>query len=67
MARSIASDALNQISEKYRIVIILRFFEEKSYTEISDILQIPEGTVATYINRGKKELNEMLLSERINK
>ena len=59
-------DALGSVSEKYRTVIVLRFFEEKSYTEISDILQIPEGTVATYINRGKKELNEILSAKRTN-
>ena len=57
-------NALVSIDEKYRMVIVLRFFEEKSYTEISDILQIPEGTVATYINRGKKKLNEILLAKR---
>ena len=39
---------------------MLRFLEEKSYTEISDILKIPEGTVATLINRGKKELRVAL-------
>ena len=59
-------DALEAINVKYRTVIVLRFFEEKSYTEISDILQIPEGTVATYINRGKKELNEILSVKRNN-
>ena len=57
-------NALVSINEKYRTVIVLRFFEEKSYIEISDILQIPEGTVATYINRGKKELNEILSAKR---
>ena len=56
-------DALELVNEKYRTAIVLRFFEEKSYTEISDILQIPEGTVATYINRGKKRLNEILSSK----
>ncbi len=53
-------DALNKVTEKYHIPLLLRFFEEKSYTEISDILEIPEGTVATYINRGKKELKGIL-------
>ena len=59
-------DALMSLNENYRTVIVLRFFEEKSYTEISDILQIPEGTVATYINRGKKKLNEILSVKRTN-
>jgi len=35
-------------------VIILAFIEDKSYEEISDILQIPIGTVGTLINRAKK-------------
>jgi RNA polymerase sigma-70 factor (ECF subfamily) len=52
--------ALGKVTEKYRTVLILRFFEEKSYTEISDIMEIPEGTVATYISRGKKELKGLL-------
>lgn len=52
--------ALGSIDGRYRDVIVLRFFEEKSYDEISDILQIPAGTVATYLNRGKAKLKELL-------
>ena len=52
--------ALPEINEKYREVIMLRFFEEKDYGEISDILEIPAGTVATRISRGKKELEKII-------
>jgi RNA polymerase sigma-70 factor (ECF subfamily) len=45
---------LEALPEKYRQVLILRYFEEMSYEEISDILKIPEGTVTTRINRAKK-------------
>ena len=38
--------AVDRLETKYREVIVLKFFEEKSYEEISDILQIPQGTVA---------------------
>lgn len=48
--------ALGKLKEKYREPIILFFFEEKSYEEISDILKIPTSTVGTLISRGKKEL-----------
>jgi RNA polymerase sigma-70 factor (ECF subfamily) len=48
------------LTPEYKEVVELRFFEEKSYEEISDILQIPEGTVATRINRVKKKLKELL-------
>ena len=56
--------AFGQVKEKYREVLLLRYFEDKSYDEISDILQIPEGTVAIYLNRGKKELKEIFTNER---
>lgn len=51
---------LGELSDKYREVILLRFFEEKDYDEISDILQIPPGTVATRLNRAKKLLEKLL-------
>lgn len=52
--------ALAMIDEKYREPLILRFFEHKEYDEISDILQIPIGSVGTLIHRGKKQLATVL-------
>ena len=52
--------ALLTLKPVYRDVITLRFFEDKSYAEIADILEIPEGTVATYIARGKGALRKAL-------
>ena len=49
---------LNKIDGKYREVIILKYFEEKSYEEISDIIKKPTGTVGTYLNRAKKQFKE---------
>jgi len=51
---------LPKISKKYRDAIILRYFEEKTYQEISDILRIPTGSVATLIHRAKKALQKKL-------
>lgn len=56
----IIQDVLSSLDQKYKEVLVLRFLEEKSYTEISDILRMPEGTVATLINRGKKEFKAAL-------
>lgn len=50
---------LNAMAEKYREVLVLKFLEEKDYAEISDILQKPMGTVATLINRAKKQFKEI--------
>jgi RNA polymerase sigma-70 factor (ECF subfamily) len=59
----VASDiqaALEKLEARYCDIIILKFFEEKSYEEISDILQMPQGTVATLINRAKKKIKSYL-------
>lgn len=57
--------ALEGMDEQYRDVLILKYLEEKSYDEISDILKIPAGTVATRISRGKKKLRERMISKKM--
>ncbi len=56
---------LNKMDLKYREVLILRFMEEKSYGEISDILKKPEGTVATLLNRSKKQFLKIINDQSI--
>ncbi len=56
---------LDLMPKKYSTVIILNFLEEKSYDEISDILHIPPGTVATLLNRAKKTFYELLTRNHI--
>ncbi len=51
---------LDALNVTYKEVIVLKFFEQKTYTEISDILKVPEGTVATLIHRAKKKLQQHL-------
>ncbi len=57
--------ALELIDDKYREPIILRFFEHKEYDEISDILQIPMGSVGTLLHRGKKQLASVLNKDKL--
>jgi RNA polymerase sigma-70 factor (ECF subfamily) len=52
--------AMGELDEKYREVLILRYFEHKEYEEISDILKIPTGSVGTLLSRGKKQLYNVL-------
>jgi len=54
-------ESLLTLSPKYRDIIVLRYLEEKDYTEISDILKIPLGTVATRINRAKNKLKKIII------
>ncbi|MGC8775199.1 MAG: RNA polymerase sigma factor [Chlorobaculum sp.] len=51
---------LERLEPRYRDILVLKFFEDKSYEEISDILQMPQGTVATLINRAKKKIKASL-------
>lgn len=50
--------SLEKLPQEYREILVLKFFEHKSYDEISDILAVPPGTVATRINRAKKRIRE---------
>ncbi len=56
----IIKEILISLSPKYRDIIVLRYLEEKGYSEISDILKMPMGTVATQINRAKKKLKKII-------
>jgi len=49
---------INKLPKKYQEVLILKFIEDKDYKEISDILRKPMGTVATLINRAKKQFKQ---------
>jgi RNA polymerase sigma-70 factor (ECF subfamily) len=52
---------LKKLPLKYQEVLILKFYEDKSYQEISDILKKPEGTIATLLNRAKNSFKEILI------
>jgi RNA polymerase sigma-70 factor, ECF subfamily len=52
--------SLDQISLKYREVLILYYYEELSYQEIADVLHIPIATVGVRIKRGKDALHKQL-------
>lgn len=58
--KAVLESALATLDDKYRDVVVLRFFEHKEYDEISDILKIPIGSVGTLLHRAKKQLRETL-------
>ncbi len=55
-------EIIDSLPDKYKDIVLLRYFEDKSYEEISDILSIPQGTVAIRINRVKNILREKFKS-----
>ncbi|WML50254.1 RNA polymerase sigma factor SigW [Neobacillus sp. PS3-34] len=56
---TIQKEILN-LPEKYRSVIVLKYIEERSLNEISEILDLPLGTVKTRIHRGREALRKQL-------
>lgn len=53
------SSLLDQLKPEYKQVLLLKFFEDKDYREIGDILQKPMGTVATLISRAKLQFKQL--------
>ena len=51
---------IETLPEKYRDVLVLRFVEEKNYEEMMDIMQLPKGTVASLVHRGRSQLLQAL-------
>ncbi|MBT2759583.1 RNA polymerase sigma factor SigW [Mesobacillus foraminis] len=51
---------ISKLPDKYRSVIVLKYIEELSLNEISEILDLPLGTVKTRIHRGREALRQQL-------
>ena len=54
-------NAIMKLDIDYRVVIVLRHFQELSYTEISKILDIPEKTVKSRLFTARQILKDILL------
>ncbi len=52
--------AFAHLDPELRTIFLLREVEELPYHEIADVLNIPEGTVGSRLNRARRELQELL-------
>jgi len=59
LTKDAVTRTLSFMPEKYYTVLVLHFLEGKSYEEISDILTMPGGTVATLLHRAKKQFSSI--------
>lgn len=57
---AIVWNELNKMDERHRIVVILRYFQELSVVEISEILNINEGTVHSRLHTARERLKKAL-------
>jgi RNA polymerase sigma-70 factor, ECF subfamily len=53
--------ALNRLPEVFRAAVAMYYFEERSYREIADELDVPIGTVMSRLARAKDQLRLLLL------
>jgi len=53
-------DALNALDEAFRTPLILYYFDDLSYRDIAEQLDVPIGTVMSRLARGKKYLKDRL-------
>ncbi|MFA7302491.1 MAG: sigma-70 family RNA polymerase sigma factor [Candidatus Paceibacterota bacterium] len=56
---------IDELPAHYREIVVLKYFENKRYDELSDILRLPAGTVATRLSRAKEQLKARLLAKGI--
>ncbi|MEM7139884.1 MAG: SigE family RNA polymerase sigma factor [Actinomycetota bacterium] len=56
-------EALQQLSERQRACLVLRHYEDRTESEIADILGISIGSVRTHVHRGMEALGRLLESE----
>ena len=52
--------AIDLLSEKYKTVIILKYFDDMKISDIAYIMGIPEGSVKAYLHRAKEDLKHLL-------
>ena len=57
-------EVVSQLKNRYRRLVELRYFEEKSYEEISEELNLPLGTVKAQLFRARDMMAKVLESSR---
>ncbi|WP_252504901.1 sigma-70 family RNA polymerase sigma factor [Sporosarcina sp. Marseille-Q4943] len=64
------TSVLYELDEKYKSVIVLRFYYDFTIKQIADVLECPEGTVKTNLHRGlallKTKMKGVYMDERRN-
>jgi RNA polymerase sigma-70 factor (ECF subfamily) len=53
-------NAIHDLPEHHRTVVVLRYLQDFSYTEIADSLGLPLNTVKSYLFRARQQLQTSL-------
>jgi len=55
--RELVMSGINKLPERYQKAMWLRYVKDWSYEEITQALQVPMGTVKTWLNRARHQLS----------
>ena len=55
--------AILNLKEKYRAVLLLKYYEEFSVKEIADILSMKQSTVLSLLRRGRNQIRQYLKND----
>ena len=55
--------AIERLAPKLRHIIILKYYEDMTLTDIAKLLEKPEGTVKTWLNKALGELRRTIIGK----
>lgn len=55
--------AISEMSEAHREILVLRDYHDLAYSEIAEVLSIPQGTVMSRLHAARKSLREILTAD----
>ena len=53
-------ESINNLDSDLKIIVILYYYEDMSIKDISESLNIPQGTIKSRLSRSRKKLKEIL-------
>jgi RNA polymerase sigma-70 factor (ECF subfamily) len=56
-------NSIEKLEDKYKSVVVLKYFQDLTITEISEVLHCPPGTIKTYLNKALKKLRIFMNEE----
>jgi RNA polymerase sigma-70 factor, ECF subfamily len=56
-------NSIDKLEEKYKNVIVMKYFQDLTITEIAEVLNCPVGTIKTYLNKALSKLRLFLKEE----
>ena len=59
-------DAIDKLDDKYRMIVVLRYFQDLTVPQIAEVMECPLGTIKTYLHRALKQLRINLQEDVVN-